>query len=231
MKRQLITVISAMMIATSISLTAPQHFATASPTPMPRVTFRIQTEDPVVFITIDDGSDMPADAQAVLERLQWPITSFVLPNYLRADPQWFTSLGSVNDIGSHTIRHTVLKRKSLAVQTEAICGGHSQVASIVQDSVPYFRPPTGLYDSTTLRAAASCGITDILLWRVSVNGRTITTWGGDIRAGDIILIHYVGSLAKSLRRVERELKRLHLQPARLSDYLYPGTKKAAPQRR
>jgi peptidoglycan/xylan/chitin deacetylase (PgdA/CDA1 family) len=231
MKRQLLALITTACLLTSFSLTSPQQVAIASTPSLPRVTFRIQTKDPVVFITIDDGSDMAADAHAVLERLQWPVTSFVLPNYLRADPQWFTSLGSVNDIGSHTTRHTVLKRKSLAVQTEAICGGHSQVASVVPGAVPYFRPPTGLYDNTTLLAASSCGITDILLWRVSVNGLTITTWGGDIRAGDIILIHYVGSLAKSLRRLENELLRLHLRPARLSDYLNSGTKKAAPQRR
>ena len=225
MNRRLFIAVGAAITLLATSTVSQQTRVSASVPDVPRVTFRIDTTDPVVFITIDDGSDMPSDAQAVLERLQWPITSFILPNYLRANPQWFSSLGSVNDIGSHTARHTVLKGLSFSAQQKAICTGHQRVTSLVTSSVPYFRPPTGLYDNTTLKAAASCGITDILLWRVSVNGRTITTWGGNIRAGDIILIHYVGSLAKSLRRVEKELHRLHLTPARLSDYLYPAQKK------
>jgi peptidoglycan/xylan/chitin deacetylase (PgdA/CDA1 family) len=181
--------------------------------------YRIDTKDPVVFITIDDGKDRPADAEAVLNRLKWPITSFLVPKLVHTHAQWFAQLSSVNDIGSHTAQHIALKGLSFKKQKDEICRGEGRMLGKFGKTTGYFRPPYGLWDPTTLKAAAACGITHVFLWRVSLNGRTITTWGGNIRAGDIIIIHYVGSLAQSLRRLERELKRLKLTPARLSDYV------------
>ena len=181
--------------------------------------YRIETKDPVVFITIDDGKDRPANAEAVLNRLNWPITSFLVPKLVGAHAQWFSNFGRVNDIGSHTVRHIALKGLSFEKQKEEICRGEGRLLGKFGRTLGYFRPPFGLWDQNTLKAAAACGISHVFLWRVSLNGRTITTWGGNIRAGDIIIIHYVGSLAQSLRRLERELKRLKLTPARLSDYV------------
>jgi len=71
--------------------------------------YRIETKDPVVFITIDDGKDRPANAEAVLNRLNWPITSFLVPKLVGDHAQWFSNFGRVNDIGSHTTRHIALK--------------------------------------------------------------------------------------------------------------------------
>lgn len=183
------------------------------------VVYRIETEDPVVFITIDDGKYRPADAQAVLKRLKWPITSFLLPRYAQKNSEWFSRLGAVNDIASHTMNHQRLKGLSLAEQKKEICRGEGRLLGLFGKTTGYFRPPYGLWDDTTVRAASSCGISRVVLWRVSLNGRTITTWGGNIRAGDIIIVHYVNDMAQSLRRLERELRRLQLTPARLSDYL------------
>ena len=181
--------------------------------------YRIETKDPVVFITIDDGKDRPADAVKILDRLKWPITSFLVPKLVGTHAPWFSQLGSVNDIGSHTERHIALKGLSMEKQKKEICRGEGRLLGKFGKTTGYFRPPYGLSDNKTLKAAAACGITHVFLWRVSLNGRTITTWGGNIKAGDIIIIHYVGSLAQSLRRLERELKRLKLTPARLSDYV------------
>jgi hypothetical protein len=62
-------------------------------------------------------------------------------------------------------------------------------------------------------------MTHLLMWRVTVWGDNISTWGGDIKAGDVILLHYVQSLSQSIRTLEAELRRLGLKPALLSDYL------------
>lgn len=187
--------------------------------PPAKLLYRIDTKDPVVFITIDDGSTRPKDAEAVLNRLKWPVTSFLVPKLVDSHADWFRNLSSSNDISSHTYNHVALKNKSLAQQKQAICKGEGHLLGKFGKTTGYFRPPFGSWDETTLQAAAECGITHVFLWRVSLNGRTITTWGGNIRAGDIIIIHYVNTLAQSLRRLERELKRLKLTPARLSDYV------------
>ena len=82
-----------------------------------------------------------------------------------------------------------------------------------------FRPPYGRYNQETLEAAASCGITHVVLWKVVVSDGRITTQGGPIRRGDIILLHYVKSLDKSLRALDVKLRSLGLSPALLGSYL------------
>ena len=83
----------------------------------------------------------------------------------------------------------------------------------------YFRPPYGSWDKRTLQAAAACGISHVVLWTVSLNGKTITTWDGKIHPGNIVLVHYVRSMAQSIRQLEKRLKLQGLTVARLSDYL------------
>ncbi len=64
---------------------------------------RIATSDPVVFVTIDDGwTRSPAAYDAIRQR-GWPVTSFVLPEPLRADPNYFTTIGSPSSFGTHSV--------------------------------------------------------------------------------------------------------------------------------
>lgn len=181
--------------------------------------YRIETEDPVVFITIDDGYDVQGNGLDLLERWRWPVTSFLLPFNSRDHVPYFQNVGRTNDIGSHTGRHTILKGLSLKKQTAAICDGEKQLTQQFGGTTGFFRPPTGSWDENTLTAAASCGITHVLLWRISMNGSTMTTWGPPPQKGDIVLIHYVGSLEKSLKRIAWELKKQGLRVARLADYI------------
>ena len=181
--------------------------------------YRIETEDPVVFITIDDGYDVNGNGLDLLERWRWPVTSFLLPFNSRDHVPYFQNVGRRNDIGSHTGRHTILKGLSVKKQTAAICDGEKQLTQQFGGTTGFFRPPTGSWDENTLIAAAACGISHVFLWRVSMNGSTMTTWGPPPQRGDIVLIHYVGSLEKSLKRIAWELKKQGLRVARLADYV------------
>lgn len=181
--------------------------------------YRINTKDPVVFITIDDGFDTNGYGLELLKRWRWPVTSFLLPFNSKNHVPYFQHVGRINDIGTHTAKHTILKGLSLQKQQDAICAGERQIKQQFGYTTGIFRPPTGSWDQTTLQAAANCGISTVLLWRVSMNGSTMTTWGGPPRAGDVILIHYVRSLDKSLKRIAWELHKQGLHVARLADYL------------
>lgn len=191
----------------------------ATELPQAKVLYKIPTKDKVVFVTIDDGADKPADAATELERLQWPITSFILPTKVGTFTSWFSNLGSRNDIASHTARHISLKGLSFEKQKKEICDGERRIKEKFGSTTGYFRPPYGSWDKRTLQAAAACGISHVVLWTVSLNGRTITTWDGKIHPGNIVIAHYVGSLAQSIRQLEKRLKRQGLTVARLSDYL------------
>ena len=187
--------------------------------PQAKVLYKIDTTDNVVFFTADDGSDRPADAAAELERLQWPVSSFILPSKIGPYASWFTSLGSKNDIGTHTAHHVALKGLSFEKQKQEICDGERRVKEKFGSTTGYFRPPYGSWDKRTLQAAAACGISHVVLWTVSLNGRTITTWDGKIHPGNIVLVHYVRSMAQSIKQLEKRLKLQGLTVARLSDYL------------
>ncbi len=187
--------------------------------PQAKVLYKIDTTDNVVFFTADDGSDRPADAAAELERLQWPVSSFILPSKIGPYASWFTSLGSKNDIGTHSAHHVALKGLSFEKQKQEICDGERRIKEKFGSTTGYFRPPYGSWDKRTLQAAAACGISHVVLWTVSLNGRTITTWDGKIHPGNIVLVHYVRSMAQSIKQLEKRLKLQGLTVARLSDYL------------
>ena len=187
--------------------------------PQAKVLYKIDTTDKVVFFTADDGADRPADAAAELERLQWPVTSFILPSKVGPYSSWFSSLGSRNDIGTHSAHHIALRGLSFEKQKKEICEGERRIKEKFGSTTGYFRPPYGSWDKRTLQAAAACGISHVVLWTVSLNGRTITTWDGKIHAGNIALVHYVRSMAQSIRQFEKRLKAQGLTVARLSDYL------------
>lgn len=183
------------------------------------VIYRIETKDPVVFITIDDGFWRTPEALAEVKRLGWPISSFVLPRPLAQGVPYFKAFGSTVEFGNHTYSHTNLKRRSLTFQKKEICRGASAVEKLVGARPVLFRPPFGSWDKNTVEAARSCGMTKLVLWRVVVSGEKVSTWGGPIRRGDIIILHYRPSLSSSLVVLEAALQKQGLRPALLSDYL------------
>jgi len=209
--------LATIILSTVVSFGADALVATELP--QAKLLYKVDTTDKVVFLTADDGYDRPADAVTELERLQWPITSFILPSKVGAYSSWFSSLGSRNDIGTHSARHTALKGLSFNKQKKEICEGERRINEKFGSTTGYFRPPYGSWDKRTLQAAAACGISHVVLWTVSLNGKTITTWDGKIHPGNIVLVHYVRSMAQSIRQLEIRLKRQGLTVARLSDYL------------
>lgn len=196
-----------------------QRTEAAPPRPKAELIYRIETKDPVVFVTIDDGYHQPEIAGSILRRVKWPITSFLLPENVEAHWDYFKNVAVRNDIATHTAHHRILKGLPFEVQKKEICEGEERVKRVAGSTTGYFRPPTGSWDQTTLEAAAACGISKVLLWKVSLNGWVMTTWGGPIRAGDIILIHYVDSIGLSFKRLRREMESQGLRPAVLSDYI------------
>jgi len=173
-----------------------------------------------VFVTIDDGHTRSIAAQHTLDQLGWPVTSFVLTHPFASDPSYFQTVGRGSELGNHTISHKDMKTLSFAAQKREICNAQKVFRKKSSNAPVLFRPPYGRFNQETLEAAASCGITHVVLWKVVVSDGRITTQGGPIRRGDIILLHYVKSLDKSLKALDVKLRPLGLTPALLSSYLH-----------
>lgn len=183
--------------------------------------YRIDTADPVVFVTIDDGWTRSSSAFDAIRARRWPVTNFVLPSPFRADPGYYESIGSPSSFGTHTVNHSRLTELSYAEQKSEICGGRDAVASIIGSSPGWFRPPYGAWDETTLAATRACGFPGVLIWDVTVDGSNIATTYGSIRPGDIILLHYTANLAEGVAALSARLDQAGLHPAQLSEYLPP----------
>jgi len=84
------------------------------------------------------------------------------------------------------------------------------------------RPPYGAYDLGTLVAAKVCGIRYLVLWRATMNDGRLTTWGGPLQPGDIIIMHFDNHLLLNLQIACYLAALQGLHPARLEDYLPPG---------
>ncbi|MDF5757998.1 polysaccharide deacetylase family protein [Spongiactinospora sp. TRM90649] len=191
------------------------------PEPVPVVS-RVQTTDPVVFVTIDDGwNHDPAAAKLLLDR-RVPASLFLLPGAYSYDDAYFRNLlnhGPVR-VENHSVNHPDLSALDAAGQRAEICGARDQHLAKFGDSPRLLRPPYGTYSETTRTAARACGAEALVTWTYD-----LTTWGSDpvpvprLKTGDIILLHFNGTVTDDLRRVLDAAAAAGLKPAPLREYI------------
>ncbi len=183
---------------------------------------RIDTTDPVVFITIDDGFDKDPRVLSVLESRHVPVTPFLTVDAVRTKPGFFTSVQAITgqSVQDHTITHPHLSRLDLASQTHEICDAAETLTGFYGGRPWLFRPPYGEYDQTTRKAAASCGMKALVLWDVSLPHAVLRYANGSVlHRGDIILIHWRANLYRDINVAIDAAKAQGLRVAALQDYL------------
>ncbi len=184
---------------------------------------RVETTDPVVFLTIDDGHTRNPEVKAALEELGVPVSLFLVDGPVQADPDFFRRLPNTV-VESHSRTHPDLRTLSEEGQRAEICGNADTLELAFGRRPVLFRPPYGAYNQATTRAAAACGMAAIVLWEVSVNGadvgyRTMP----QLRAGDILLMHFRPSFVTELRALADRADEAGLRFALLEDYLVPDS--------
>lgn len=189
---------------------------------LPPVLHRIDTQDPVVFITIDDGYTKDPAVIALLKARGAVVTPFLAQTAITTDPGYFRDLqkatGQVPQ--DHTITHPNLTHLGLAAQVAQICGAADQYQTWFGTRPWLFRPPYGAYDQTTRRAAKACGMTTLVLWDVSLPHSVLRfASGSTFRRGDILLIHWRPNLARDLGIALDTIAAQGLRVASLQDYL------------
>ena len=178
----------------------------------------VKTSDPVIFITIDDGEQWNEDAAQLLEWARVPVTLFLTETYI-ADK--ISSMRRLVDAGAwvepHTTTHPNLLRGKNG-DTE-ICGPLDRYETQFGRRGTLFRPPYGNQNTTTQNVAGACGMHAVVLWRASMNYGALATQGGELRAGDIVLMHFRPDLADNLVELFRIVNEKGLRVGRLECYV------------
>lgn len=190
---------------------------------------RVDTDDPVVFITIDDGwgTEDAAGAQRLLLERRVPASLFLLPGAYERDMDYYRTLlaHGPSRVENHTMSHPDLTTLSEAEQRAEICGARDRQLAAFGDSPRLLRPAGGptynwpYYNDDTLTAARACGAEAVVTWT-----HDFTTWGEwtpptpSLQAGDIILLHMGPQLEADLARALDAAEAAGLTPANLREY-------------
>ncbi|MEV0638835.1 polysaccharide deacetylase family protein [Streptomyces sp. NPDC050619] len=203
----------------------PPAARTAGPR-LPPVVRHIRTPDKVVFLTYDDGAEKDPRFVDMIRELRLPVSMFLTDSVVGPGYGHFARLQSVGaNIQNHTLDHSALRGLPYAGQRAEICGQQDKLRSRFGIRPRLFRPPYGAYDATTLRAAADCGLSAVVLWRASMESHDLTFAAGEerLRAGDIVSVASRERTGPSLRerttRLLREVQGRGLTVGRLEDYL------------
>ncbi|MEC3978841.1 polysaccharide deacetylase family protein [Amycolatopsis sp. H20-H5] len=183
---------------------------------------RIQTDKPYVFITMDDGAIKDPDAQKLIQASGTHPVLFLNQKYVKGHEAYFKAIldSSGATLGDHTIDHPDLRGKPFEFQRKEICDDADDFQRELGQRPSLFRPPFGVYDQTTLRAAATCGMRAAVLWSASVNDGNVQFQVGDkLRPGDIVLMHFRKTFTEDYNAFLAQAKKDGLTPVPLPDFL------------
>ncbi|MER6122327.1 polysaccharide deacetylase family protein [Streptomyces sp. NPDC001795] len=192
---------------------------------LPPVLDRVPTRDKVVFLTYDEGAEEDPRFVDMVRELRLPVSVFLTDS---AVGRGYTRVARLRAAGAgiqnHSLGRAPLRGRPYEEQRAAICGQRDRLRSRLGRPPRLLRPPYGRYDRTTLRAAADCGITALVLWRPTPGmAPDPYEWGTTPRPGDIILPHEPGrspmSLTVETTRLLRRVQAMGFTVGRLEDYL------------
>jgi hypothetical protein len=193
---------------------------------LPPVVDHVDTADKVVFLTYDDGAEKDPRFVDMVRELRLPVSMFLTDSVVGPGYGHFARLQEVGaSVQNHTLDHPAMSGLPYAGQRAEICGQQEKLKSRFGIRPRLFRPPYGTYDTTTLRAAADCGVTAVVLWRAAMTGDGITFGHGEkrLRPGDIVLVGPDEATGLTLRErttgLLRRAQEAGLTVGRLEDYL------------
>jgi peptidoglycan/xylan/chitin deacetylase (PgdA/CDA1 family) len=186
----------------------------------------VPTRDRVVFLTYDDGAEQDPRFVSMVRELRLPVSMFLTDSVAGPGYGHFARLHAAGaGIQNHTLDHRALAGLPYGGQRAEICGQQDRLRSRLGVQPRLLRPPYGTYDTTTLRAAAACGVSTVVLWRAAMTPTDLVYTRGPrhLRPGDIVLVGPDEATGPSLRertaKVLRRAQQRGLTVGRLEDYL------------
>lgn len=184
---------------------------------------RIQTQHPVVFLTIDDGITKAPQMLELMAESDLPATLFLTRNYVQDNPDFFKTLHTQGSlVENHTIRHNInmVRDMSYSQQLAEITGMQTYAEQQYGRRPTLFRPPGGAYSNVMRKAVADAGLKAIITWEAKANaGHMDYQVGNTLRPGDIVLMHFRPEFAADLAAFRQAQIAAGLEVALLEDFL------------
>lgn len=221
------TELAAATVAPSSSVVPamPRLAPPAPPRPPPAdglapVISRVETTDPVIFVTIDDG--MVRDP-AVLDWMRThdvPVSLFLVQRIAAEGEAYFREMQELGaTIHPHSYTHADLTTVDEARRTDEVCGPLDDFEQRFGTRPTLFRPPYGASNEAVQRTTASCGMRAVVLWKGAMNNGQLQLQEAALQPGDVILLHFRDELAQELQVLLDAASAAGLGIGRLEDYL------------
>lgn len=163
-----------------------------------RVIWAVETDEPVVSLTFDDGPD-PAFTPRILEvldRYQVKATFFMMGwNATQHASVAQEVVAAGHEIGNHTWSHHNLLYTTPEETVEQMTRGAAALEEVTGQRPAWFRPPRGQLSGITVRQAALLG-TDTVIWSLERGAPTSAPasevrryLGEHLAIGDIVDLH------------------------------------------
>ncbi|GAB1691865.1 hypothetical protein KRM28CT15_36680 [Krasilnikovia sp. M28-CT-15] len=176
------------------------------------VRYYVQTTEPVVALTFDDGP-APQWTPMVLDTLDAagvPATFFMVGSSLAANADVVRGRLARHEVGNHTWAHEDLATMDLGQVRASLSRTHDVIGEVTGRAPTLLRPPFGHLGGSTMLAANAMGY-DVVLWSYQMRERIyrddpdgqVRDIVGTLRPGAIVLAHDVGDERRlvALRRL------------------------------
>ena len=183
-----------------------------------------------VYITIDDGWTPSAQVLAIMRQTHVPVTAFLIQKAAQENLSYWRAFAAAGGlIGDHTFSHPYLTKLSLRQATAQWAQARTALGRWFAQTPDLGRPPYGAFDRRVEVAAARGRLLALAGWSATMSGDTIQTWDGKpLRAGEIVILHWVPGLGGQFAALLAAIRALHLHPAPLTLASLAGI---APQQR
>lgn len=183
---------------------------------------RLETKQPVAFLTIDDGGVRQPEFPQYLRQNNLKATLFLANAFIEKDPKYFRAF--VRDghvIENHTLGHDLaMSTKPIAYQQQQICGMSDQLVEYYGRRPALFRAPGGRYTDITRRAAHQCNMRAIVGWKATIDYGVMRYQEGTmLKPGDIVLLHFRDGFKTDIDVYLKETSRAGLRTELLEDWL------------
>ena len=126
-------------------------------------------------------------------------------------------------IGDHTVSHPNLTKLTLPQATAQWAQAREAFGHTLGQTPVLGRPPYGAFDRTVQAAAHRGGLRILVGWSAVVDSDGLHTWDGKpLRAGEIVLLHWVPGLGAQLTRLLAVIRARHLNPTPLTPASFTG---------